>query len=185
MPLKLSETRQHGFKHNPYPHFSLCSHQSGLLLPCLYLFTLDEQVSFLRVAAVGFSERDNLQCYPLKKMPFPSLTGQQSELREQWCLISPSSLATVYLSRVPGQGCSLALLPFPSPTHDRMLQAQSCTSLVLGTTTAVRSRGQWWCQILKSVPIHSIPSLALCTYLLQYCLSLEIGDIEFLLQLSI
>ena len=131
---------------------------------------LDGQVRSIRVAAVRFWERDIYRANTLlntattlKKMPFPPLTGQWSELREQWCLISPNPLAT--FSCLEGwAGMFTALLPFPSPTHDRILQVQSCADLVLGTTTAMRSRGQWWCQILKTVLTHSIPSLALTSF---------------------
>lgn len=54
------------------------------------------------------------------------------------------------------------------------------SGLVLGTSIAMRSE----CDgnvILRSVPIHSTPffgSYILSTHLLQYSLSLEVGDVE-------
>lgn len=101
---KLPERRQHSFKHYPYPAFSLCSPSVPtrviFLLPCLYLFILSGQVSVIRIAAEvsarGVIYRAHAhQRHPLKKTSFPPLTGQRSELRKQWCLVSPSPLATI------------------------------------------------------------------------------------------
>lgn len=139
IPLRLTEIIQRTFEHpypissfwspsapnNPFPHHGAVS--SGA---CTYQLLM---------------ERSNLQsahpphqCYPRKNLPFPPLTDHSLATDPQGAVrvLSPGPLATGTCLQELGRSVHV-------PTHDKMLAGQSCTGLVPGSTTAVRSRVQW------------------------------------------